>query len=124
MNLAAIGIACKDIKQTIKFYQALGLRFEASGESHFEASTPSGLRLMLDSYELLQSINPEWKEPVSPGITLCFLQENPGAVDQLVDELKISGHKIIKDPWDAFWGQRYASVQDPNGNQVDIFAPL
>ena len=31
------------------------------------------------------------------------------------------GHK---EPWDAFWGQRYASVKDPDGNQIDLFAPL
>ena len=27
-------------------------------------------------------------------------------------------------PWDAFWGQRYAQVKDPDGNVVDLFAPL
>ena len=25
-------------------------------------------------------------------------------------------------PWDAFWGQRYATVVDPNGVWVDIYA--
>lgn len=24
----------------------------------------------------------------------------------------------------AFWGQRYAVVRDPDGNDVDLFAPL
>ena len=27
-------------------------------------------------------------------------------------------------PWDAFWGQRYAVVLDPDGNVVNLFAPL
>jgi hypothetical protein len=27
-------------------------------------------------------------------------------------------------PWDAFWGQRYAVVHDPDGNGVDLLAPL
>lgn len=31
------------------------------------------------------------------------------------------GHKA---PWDAFWGQRYAVVVDPDGNLVDLFADL
>lgn len=30
----------------------------------------------------------------------------------------------VKEPWDAFWGQRYCSVMDPDGNQIDIFANL
>jgi uncharacterized glyoxalase superfamily protein PhnB len=28
------------------------------------------------------------------------------------------------EPWDAFWGQRYAVVHDPDGNGVDLFCPL
>jgi uncharacterized glyoxalase superfamily protein PhnB len=31
------------------------------------------------------------------------------------------GHK---EPWDAFWGQRYATLRDPDGNGVDLFAQL
>jgi len=34
------------------------------------------------------------------------------------------GHRAHKAPWDAFWGQRYAQVLDPDGNSVDLFAPL
>jgi hypothetical protein len=29
-----------------------------------------------------------------------------------------------KEPWDAFLGQRYAVVADPDANHVDLFAPL
>ena len=29
-----------------------------------------------------------------------------------------------KEPWDAFWGQRYAQVRDPDGVPVDLFAAL
>jgi uncharacterized glyoxalase superfamily protein PhnB len=28
------------------------------------------------------------------------------------------------EPYDAFWSQRYANVDDPDGNAVDIFAAL
>ncbi|HZD98061.1 MAG TPA: VOC family protein, partial [Micromonosporaceae bacterium] len=31
------------------------------------------------------------------------------------------GHK---EPWDAFWGQRYSMISDPDGNSVELFAPL
>ena len=27
-------------------------------------------------------------------------------------------------PFDAFWGQRHATVFDPNGVHIDLFAPL
>jgi hypothetical protein len=28
------------------------------------------------------------------------------------------------EPWDAFWGMRYAVVFDPDGRPVDLFAVL
>jgi hypothetical protein len=38
--------------------------------------------------------------------------------------LTSAGHTGHKEPWDAFWGQRYAEVLDPDGNLIDLFAPL
>jgi uncharacterized glyoxalase superfamily protein PhnB len=39
-------------------------------------------------------------------------------------ELTTAGAPGYKEPWDAFWGQRYAQVKDPDGNGVDLFAAL
>ncbi len=124
MSLSALGMACKNVAQTIEFYKYLGLEFKQCGEEHFESELASGMRLMLDSYKLLKEINPNWVEPAHPGISLCFEQSSPSSVDQVYNELISSGYRGIKSPWDAFWGQRYASVLDPDGNQVDIFAAL
>lgn len=124
MSLNAIGICCKDIDQTIKFYNMLGINFKELGEGHFEGLTTGGLRIMLDSFELMKRINPQWEEPKVSGITLCFLQESPLQVDELYNKISIEKFESVKEPWDAFWGQRYASVKDPNGNQIDIFATL
>ena len=35
-----------------------------------------------------------------------------------------AGHVGHLDPWDAVWGQRYATLHDPDGNSVDLFAAL
>ena len=45
-------------------------------------------------------------------------------VDALYYQITESRFKSLKSPWDAFWGQGYSSVLDPDGNQVDIFAAL
>ena len=36
--------------------------------------------------------------------------------------LMAAGVESHKEPWDAFWGQRYAVVKDPDGNHIDLFA--
>jgi uncharacterized glyoxalase superfamily protein PhnB len=45
-------------------------------------------------------------------------------VDALHQKLTGAGYASRKAPWDAFWGQRYATVEDPDGNPVDLFCPL
>lgn len=125
MNLDAVGIIVEDIPKAIAFYGKFGLTFAAmGGEDHYEAVTPSGVRIMLDSVALIQKLNPDWRRPEGSGVVLCFLQGSPAGVDRLFEELTMAGGEPAQAPWDAFWGQRYASVRDPDGNQVDLFAPL
>ena len=35
-----------------------------------------------------------------------------------------AGFVVVTEPWDAFWGQRYAIVADPDGYMSDLFAAL
>ena len=123
-NLNAIGIICKDIKRSISFYTVLGLSFTEIGEGHYEGSSDHGLRVMLDSIDLIKKINPEWKEGSGGGIVLCFNQSTVDEVDIAFSKLVSEGYETVKSPWNAFWGQRYASIKDPDGNQIDLFSDI
>ena len=57
-------------------------------------------------------------------IGLAFSVESPAGVDQIYAEMIGLGYEGHKAPWDAEWGQRYASLRDPDGNAVDLYAPL
>jgi uncharacterized glyoxalase superfamily protein PhnB len=35
-----------------------------------------------------------------------------------------AGFEGEKEPWDAFWGQRYAVLADPDGVLVNLYAAL
>jgi len=126
LRLDLVGIVARDMKASLEFYRRLGLDIAegAEDEAHAEATTSTGLRVAWDSAELIQQIDPDWTEP-SGGhrIALAFLCSSPDEVDAKYDELASLGHGH-KEPWDAFWGQRYASLKDPDGNQVDLFAAL
>lgn len=126
MKLDAIGIVTTDLKESIRFYRLLGLKFpdHKAGEDHVEASTPSGVRVMLDSEELIKKIRPGWVKPAGQRIAMAFLCDSPKEVDKAYEKITAEGFVGEKEPWDAFWGQRYASVRDPDGNSVDLFAPL
>ena len=122
-----IGLVVADMARSLAFYRRLGLDIpeEADGEAHVEASLPGGLRIAWDTVETVRSFDPEWTAPSGSGrIGLAFKCDRPAEVDAMYAELLDAGYEGHKEPWDAFWGQRYALVRDPDGNGVDLFAPL
>jgi len=128
-RLDLIGLVVQDLATSLAFYRHLGLDIAEGAENaehgHVEATLPGGLRLAWDTVESIRSFDPDWEQPSGgPGIGLAFLCDSPGEVDRLYRELVDAGYDGHKEPWDAFWGQRYAQVRDPDGNGVDLFAPL
>lgn len=57
-------------------------------------------------------------------VGLAFVCDSPAEVDALYRELVDAGHEGHLEPWDAVWGQRYATVHDPDGNAIELFAAL
>ena len=128
MPLDAIGIVVEDMARALAFYRRLGLDFPegAEGEGHVEAPLAGGIRLMLDTVDVIHSFDPDWEPPSGgdPRVGLAFSFETPAEVDAKYGELVDAGYDGHKEPWDAFWGQRYAQVRDPDGFIVDLFAPV
>jgi uncharacterized glyoxalase superfamily protein PhnB len=123
-RLAAIGITTGDIAAAVRFYRLLGLDVpEPDGSPHHEVELPGGIRLMWDTEELMRQLDPGRQEPRGHRMTLAFECESPGDVDATYARLVEAGYEGKKAPYDAFWGQRYANVVDPDGNVVDLFAP-
>jgi uncharacterized glyoxalase superfamily protein PhnB len=124
-RLAAIGIVTRDIAASIRFYRLLGLDIPDPEDSpHHDVELPGGIRLMWDTEELMQQLDPEREEPRGHRIPLAFECESAADVDATYARLVEAGHEGKKAPFDAFWGQRYANVVDPDGNVVDLFAAL
>jgi uncharacterized glyoxalase superfamily protein PhnB len=122
----ALGVVVSDMARSLAFYRRLGLEFPegAESEGHAEAPLPGGLRFMLDTEEVVRSFDPEWTRPETSSIGLAFVCDSAADVDKAYAELTSAGYREHREPWDAFWGQRYAQVKDPDGHNVDLFAPL
>lgn len=124
-QLDAIGVIVSDMGRAIDFYGRLGLEFDdgADQEPHAEAAGP--VRFMLDTEASVMSFS-DWRPPAggSPRTALAFLCDTPGEVDDRFADLVEAGGRGHLPPFDAPWGQRYATVHDPDGNAVDLFAYL
>lgn len=121
-----VGLIVDNMARSLAFYRRLGLDIppDSHAEDHVEAKLPGGLRMAWDTAESVQSFAPGWTPPVGGHrIGLAFACDDPAEVDRVYAELISEGYEGHLEPFDAFWGQRYATVRDPDGNGVDLFAP-
>ncbi len=126
-QLDFFGIVVSDMARSVAFYRRLGLDFHEGAESepHVEAPLPGGMRYALDTEEVMRAFDPEWKRPTEGHMVGgAFRCESPEEVDRVYRELLEAGATPHKEPWDAFWGQRYAQLKDPDGTVIDLYAPL
>jgi len=125
-RMDAIGIVVSDMAKALAFYREVGLDVPASsdGEGHVEVGLPGGLRLMFDSEDEIRSFHPNWTSVRGGRTHLAFALPDAARLDALHAELVAAGYESELAPFDGFWGQRYAVVLDPDGNGVDLFAPL
>ncbi len=122
-----IGMAVTDMARTLDFYRRLGLAIPpgAEAEPHVEVTLDNGVRLAWDAVEMVRTFDPGYAPATgSPRVNLAFRCADPAEVDRWYAKLTTAGHHGHLPPWDAFWGQRYAVLHDPDGNGVDLFAPL
>lgn len=126
MKIDAIPVKSKNFKETVKFYTLLGFNFPpfTDTDDHLEPITKDGeVRLMIDDPKLLKELTGRDSQPPTHS-SFAILCATPQEVDATVQTIKDNGYTIVKEPWDAFWGQRYAIVQDPDGYRIDLFASL
>ena len=126
-TLNAIGLAVADMAASLAFYRKLGLDIpaEADTQEHAEATLPGGVRLMWDPHETIRSFDPGFTPATGTGRIILALEcSDPAEVDATWADMTAAGFTGHKEPWDAFWGQRYAILHDPDGNSVELYAPL
>ncbi|HZS24129.1 MAG TPA: VOC family protein [Gaiellaceae bacterium] len=122
-QLDAIGIVSSDLERSRAFYRLLGVEI-AEGDDHVEAALPNGVRLMFDTESVIKSFKPDWRRETGNQLALAFACASPQEVDELYARVVEAGFPGEKEPWDAFWGHRYAQLLDPDGVGVDLFAAL
>ncbi|STO07019.1 MULTISPECIES: VOC family protein [Exiguobacterium] len=123
IKLDMVGIVVEDMKRALDFYRLLGLAIPEAmdGEAHVEVDD-GGVRLAFDTVEVAESVYGEWKQATGHRVELAFLCDSRDELDARYEAIVGHGYASHREPWDAFWGQRYAIVIDPDGNLISLFA--
>ena len=126
VKLDLIGVIVADMAESLRFYRLLDIAIPepVAEQDHVEVTLENGMRIAWDGIEMMKGLDPAWVQPVGQRLGLAFLCGSPEGVDETYQTVLAAGFKSKREPWDAFWGQRYAQVLDPDGNVIDLFAPL
>ncbi len=121
-----IDIVVADMGASLSFYRALGLATPEAeeGEDQVQVATPGGATLGLITEAMMKGHNPHWVQPVGQRVTFACRCDSAEEVDETYARVVAAGHEGRQEPWDAPWGQRYAMLGDPDGDRVDLFAPI
>lgn len=127
IKLHTIGVVVKDMAKTVAFYRALGLSIPEGEEHapHVEVTSADGYTIGFDTEEAVIKTDANWRKPEGgQRINLQFGCGSPAEVDAIYETLIALGAGNYRAPWDAFWGQRFGRITDPDGNVVSLFAEL
>jgi uncharacterized glyoxalase superfamily protein PhnB len=127
-----INLVVEDMAAAVAFYRHLGVTIPEprewppqSGALHAEAQTPGGARFELDNRAMAEIWHASWREGrAGSRVVVGFSLPSREAVDERYAKLTAVGYASRQPPYDAFWGARYAIVQDPDGNDVGLMSPI
>lgn len=124
--LDQINLVVNDMEAMAAFYGRLGLHLQGGPpewSAHHRNTEPSaGLHFDLDSREFASVWNAGWPAERT-GAVIGFRLPSREAVDVMFADLTADGYSGQQSPYDAFWGARYAVVEDPDGNSVGLMSP-
>jgi catechol 2,3-dioxygenase-like lactoylglutathione lyase family enzyme len=119
-----LNLVARDMDATLAFYRRLGLEIPGTApewaQHHRNAKTNEGIDLDFDSQTFARQWDAGWKS----GPVIGFRVSSRDEVDRLHDDLVAAGYSSQQAPYDAFWGARYAVIEDPDGNSVGLMSPI
>jgi uncharacterized glyoxalase superfamily protein PhnB len=133
LALEQINIVVRDMQRSLAFYRLLGVsiaeirdpEWAAWAPHHANGVTSNGVRVEFDSIAFAKQWNPGLDEAkLGSAVIPIFHVSSCEEVDRVHARVTEAGHRSHKAPEDAFWGARYAIVEDPDGNSVGIMSAI
>lgn len=120
---SAVAIAVSDMEKSLRFYRSLGLEFAQEDPRHHHCISPGSIPFMLNDDSLMPMMGV--KEPMGENgrASLAVRCADAEEVDRIYGIAASDGYGLAP-PWDAFWGQHYAVIRDPDGTRIDLYCLL
>ena len=128
-QLNQVNVIASDWEASLAFYRLLGCELSSghewpvnSGAMHGALGMRSGVTLEFDNPTMVRLYAADAAHVRGP--IIGFALPSAAAVDETFARLTAAGHTVRQAPYDAFWGARYAIVEDPDGTAVGLMGPI
>jgi catechol 2,3-dioxygenase-like lactoylglutathione lyase family enzyme len=128
-----VNIVAGDVAASVAFYRRLGVEIAdkqiwrtGPGIHHVGATGAAPETAFdLDSTAFARIWNSGWRnrDNIKGRVVIGFKVTSRQAVDDIYADLTGAGYDGLQPPDDAFWGARFAIVEDPDGIAVGIMSP-
>jgi len=131
-----LNIVSGDPAASVAFYRRLGVTIPK--DNIWE--TPTGIHhvnsaigadadaaaLEIDSTAFAPVWNPGWRgrTDLAGRVVIGFHVAARSDVDEIYADMTGAGYRGLMTPHDAFWGSRYAILEDPDGIAVGVMSPM
>jgi uncharacterized glyoxalase superfamily protein PhnB len=130
--LDQVNIITGDVQRSVDFYRRLGavfprpLRNPSGRLFHASCEPGDGALLEIDSAHFTPVWISGWagRTDLHGRVVLGFRIATRDGVDQRFSSLTSAGYRELQPPFDAFWGARYAIVEDPDGIAIGLMSPI
>ena len=127
-----INIVSADMDASLAFYRRLGVDFpeervwRTPSGAHHASALAAGGDIDLDSPKFAAVWNSGWqgRSSLAGRVVVGFSVATREEVDRLYGEMTGAGHRGLQAPYDAFWGARYAVLEDPDGLAIGLMSPI
>jgi len=121
-RVTIIGLGVADLQVSTKFYvDVFGWTKTEDSNGNISFFKLNGILLSLYPREKLAedaTVDPAGSG--FKGFTLAHNMRTKEGVDQLIEELRDKGVKIVKEPQEVFWGGYSSYIADPDDNLWEI----
>jgi len=128
--LNQVNVVARDWDASLAFYRLLGLDVAGGDEWPVGSGARHASVAMQVDRVVLEFDNPPMLRQYAQdadnvrGAVIGFAYPSAEAVDATVDRLQAAGYPVRQPAYDAFWGARYAIVEDPGGNAIGLMGPI
>lgn len=122
-RVSLITIGAWDLPKLRTFYRQLGWsETDWSSDNYSVFQTAGGMLSIWSIHEMTKDINlPTYDSPnYFRGVTLSINVNDPKQVDEVMENAKCAGAKVINEANDAFWGGRSGAFLDPENNFWEV----